>query len=84
MGKREVYMKVLQVVYKESIATIKLRKVNEKIPIKEKVKQGNIFQDCSRQYRRKYFLKELVKGRVRNQNKWRIPKRISHLPTILL
>ena len=38
----EIYVKILEEIYKESMATIKLHKVSEKIAIQKEIKQGNI------------------------------------------
>ena len=37
----EIYVKILEDIYKESIATIKLHKVSDKIPIQKGVRLGN-------------------------------------------
>ena len=40
-GVEEIYVKILEDIYKESIATIKLHKVSDKTPIQKGVRQGD-------------------------------------------
>ena len=70
----ELYVKILEVIYKKSTATIKLHKVNDKIPMQKGVRQGDTISPKLFTAGLEEVFQQFGMREVRKSDKWRISK----------